>query len=506
MNWPSNTVLRGWMSRLNSKRSLDAAAARWSPELFRRAVRVRETDPRPLRALMLPWQERDFAALDEAWIEMAGLPPQFRVRPEGQPVYRRAYLERPRGHSKTFDTAIQIAWILIAARRTVRGLAAAADKDQSLLLWDSTSRLARLNPHLTRPLRFTADRIRNEQTGSRIDFITSDVASSWGHDPDFVICDELCHWQNEGIWQSLFSSAAKRPQSVLLVLSNAGRGRGWQWQVRETAREHPQWYFSRLDRPQAPWITAESLAEQEAALPRTVFERLWLNIWQFSDGQFVTLDEARACCDPSLRQQERAQSNYAYVAAIDYAEKQDYTAGCLVHRAGDGVVVDRLDVVRPAQGRPTPVQWVEDWIRRIARDFGNVRFILDEYQLIGVIQRLEQTYRIERFRFASGAGNEELCLALRQLIVGRRVRWYPGCGAVLAEPGDPDRIDNLETELASLLVEERGHRIRFNHIRDGRHHDGRTFTLGAASVAALKEPGGGLSEIMPPAADASFQF
>lgn len=505
MSWPNNTGPRAWLSRLNWKRSLDAAAARWSPELFRHLTRVCEGDARTLRDLIQPWQERDFAALDAAWIALAHMPRAERAAP-AEAGCRRAYLERPRGHSKTFDTALQIAWILTAARRPVRGLAAAADKDQSLLLWQSVERLARFNRHLTLPLRFTADRIRNEQTGSRIDFITSDVGSSYGHDPDFVICDELCHWEKEELWQSLFSSAAKRRQSVLLILSNAGTGRGWQWDVREMARTAPGWHFSRLEGPQAPWITAESLAEQRSGLPRPVYDRLWLNIWQHSDGEFVTLEEAQACRDPARREQQSGQPGFGYVAAIDYAEKHDLTVGCLVHCEGRRVVVDRMDVVRPSPERPTPVQWVEDWIHRIARDFGNVRFVVDEYQLVGVIQRLERSYRMERFRFASGTGNHELATTLHRLIVEKQVVWYPGCGAVAGNAADPrGTADDLETELAALVTKESRGRIRFDHV-PGKHDD-RSFTLGAACVTALKEEGGGdFLEIQEPPGDGVFRW
>ena len=107
-------------------------------------------------------------------------------------------------------------------------------------------RLARCNTELLDGLKFRATCVTQPATGSRMDFLSSDLASSWGHDPDFVVCDELCHWPRGELWQSLVSSAAKRRQCLLLVLSNAGVGRGWQWEVREAARTNPAWYFSTL--------------------------------------------------------------------------------------------------------------------------------------------------------------------------------------------------------------------------------------------------------------------
>jgi hypothetical protein len=454
---------------------------------------------------MLDWQASDFRALDRAWMELSAIPQRRRLLRADAPMFQRAYLERPRGHSKTFDTAVHVAWILMAAQRAVRGLCAAADLEQGLLVHDSMSRLAQANKPLLGGLAFRTARVLNPKTNSRVDFVSSDVASSWGHDPDFVICDELCHWEKAGMWHSLLSSAAKRPHCVLLVLSNAGAGRDWHWDVREAARQDPRWYFSTLAGPQVPWITAEHLAEQQRMLPRSTFERVWLNIWQHSDGEFVTLAEAEACRDSCLTIRERGLPQFSYVGAVDYAEKHDLTVGCLCHREGDRVIVDRMDVVRPTSLRPTPVQWVADWIERMARDFRSVRFVVDDFQLVGVVQRLEQRHLIQRFSFAGGKGNHALALLLRRLIVERQVAWYPGCGAASGADGERD---DLETELAGLLVcQKPGGYIRINHVADGRHHDDRSFALGAACVELCSGAGGeDFLEIRGPRDDGRFDL
>ena len=495
------------MSRLNWKRLLDARTATWSPEFFRKVVRLGDGDRRPLGRRLLDWQAQDFRALDRAWLDLAEIrwrPPTLRARP----LYRRAYLERPRGHSKTFDTAVQLAWILIAARRPLRGLCAAADREQALLVWDAMSRLARRNESVLGKLQFRVGRVLNPANGSRIEFLTSDVASSWGHDPDFVVCDELCHWPRAEMWYSLASSAAKRPLCVLLVLSNAGAGRGWQWDVREAARTEPGWYFSSLAGPQAPWITAEHLAEQQRLLPRALYERLWLNIWQESDGAFVSLAEAEACRDASLTARESGLPQHAYVAAVDYAEKHDLTVGCVCHRSGDRVIVDRMDVVRPTPERPTPVQWVSDWIERVARDFPGARFVVDDYQLVGVVQQLERRHFIKRFEFRGTRGNHALAMLLRRLIVERQLAWYPGCGTVAGEGQDEAARDDLETELSSLLLRQSaGGHLRIDHVADRWHHDDRSFLRGVACLELMEGAAEGeFLEVRSPSADGGFDW
>lgn len=114
------------------KRALLRRAAETSPAAFRNQLRFTPADPTPMGARLEPWQTADFAALDPAWMKLAG--------GEVDGGFRRAWIERPRGHSKTSDMAAQIAWILLYGRRRLRGLAAAADRDQAGLIHDFTTR------------------------------------------------------------------------------------------------------------------------------------------------------------------------------------------------------------------------------------------------------------------------------------------------------------------------------------------------------------------------------
>lgn len=486
------------------------------PAVFREVVRT-GTPPSRLGPRLAAWQQRDFAALDPAWRKLAGhawgspalpragLPSESEAGLMEKPGFcRRAYIERPRGHSKTTDMAIQVAWILQYASQGVRGLAAAADRDQARLLHAAVADLLQHNRALCPDLELLQNRIVHRRTGSQLDVISSDVGSSWGQLPDFVICDELCHWPRPELWYSLCSAAAKQPHCVLAVLTNAGIGTGWQWQVRETARTSPAWYFSSLAGSQAPWIAPATLDEQRRLLPPPVFARLWENVWQHSDGEFVTLAEAEACRDGRLSVRSRGERGWQYFAGVDYAEKHDRTVGVIVHREGDRIVVDRMDVVAPRPGCPVLVEWVEAWMTETAEKFGAVRFVVDEFQLVSVIQRLGDDHAIERFDFASGRGHHALALALRNLIVHRRVAWYPGCGQL----GDSAERDDLETELASLVLRNVADvRVRIDHRREPGCHDDRAFALGAACLAALRATGDeALFAITPPDAAGGFDL
>jgi len=456
---------------------------------------IRGEDEESFDRLLDPWQKRDFLAIDESWRVLAG------VGKESEGGCWRAYLERPRGHSKTSDLAAGIAWILEFGKYKLEGIAAAADRDQGDLIRESVLRLAKLNPGLCRNLEFKQFGITNRRTGSRLTVISSDVQSSWGVLPDFVICDEVCHWEKADLWYSLLSSAGKKRRCLLAVLTNAGVGRGWQWDLREMARTSSEWHFSALEGCQASWIGEEQLAEQKQLLPPGVYERLWENRWQETGGEFVSLDEARACCDLGLIYQEQGARGCEYVAAVDFAEKRDNTVGVVIHRDGERVIVDRMDVVCPREGEPTRLAWVDEWIDEVGRKFPGVRFVVDEYQLLGTIQRLETRWPIRRFEFRGGKGNHALALRLRQLISQREIAWYPGCGTAekKTEFGatefvgvERDVRDDLETELASVILKQCGNgRLRIDHRQDGVHHDDRVFALGAACLELGAETKGG---------------
>ena len=489
-------------AKLIHRRQRQQALAMSSPPHFRQRLALSLSPKRYLRYEIQAWQINDFQALDTAWLHLAGRASAVTTETISatSPVpIRRAYIERPRGHSKTSDMAIQIAWILLSARTPVNGMAAAADREQAALLLRAIQNLKHVNPTLCGDLSFVEGAVRNSRTGSRLDLISSDVRSSYGILPDFMICDELSHWPGPDLWYSLLSSAAKKPSCVLAVLTNAGVGRGWAWDMRENASRSPDWYFSSLDRPLAPWITEQSLAEQKAMLPPAVYERLWLNRWQHSDGEFVSLTEAEACIDPQLDRVNSGQPGIQYMAAIDYAEKHDFTVGVICHHDGQRIIVDRMDVVRPSPLDTTPTAWVEEWIEIAASRFPSIRFVIDEYQMLSLIQKLETNYSIKRFQFLGGKGNHGLAITLRQLILHRKVAWYPGCGEYSTEPDslwsvDPlaaqwAERDDLSTELSSLLLRQSSSgRVRIDHKSDGIHHDDRSFALGAACLELVDGP------------------
>ncbi len=146
-----------------------------------------------------------------------------------------AYLERPKGHSKTTDFAVMIAWVLYASPRKLLGLAAAGDLDQAKLLCDGIDTLLRGNAWLCDKIELNKYEVRNRFTGSVVKIMAADAHTSHGPTPDFVIVDEITNWKNnlKEFWESIYAATAKRTPCVAIVIANAGLGQGssWQWKV-----------------------------------------------------------------------------------------------------------------------------------------------------------------------------------------------------------------------------------------------------------------------------------
>lgn len=234
---------------------------------------------------------------------------------------QRIYLERPRGHSKTTDIGICASWLLLASRRKLTGACCAGDWEQAKLILDAIATLLRLNPWLAEILEVQRDKVINKRTGSTLTVLSSDAATSYGLLLDFAIVDELTHWKSSELWDSIFSTAAKRKHCLLLVISNAGFTDSWQGKLRNQIVDDPSWTFRRLNGPVASWIDAGRLAEQRRILPQKKYARLWLNQW--SDGSGDALDGADIQAAVTLNGPcNYSEKGYAYVAGLDLGLKR----------------------------------------------------------------------------------------------------------------------------------------------------------------------------------------
>jgi hypothetical protein len=272
-------------------------AAHLSMRHFRTAVLIETPDGerRPYESVLEHWQRPDVEALDSA-VENTIHPGSRRD------IIQRFYYERARGHSKTTDQAILCLGIAYSSDRTLTGVVGSGTKDQAALLRRQAEKIASLNPWIASRVEITRYSIKNKITGTEIKILTSDESSNYGETPDVVIVDELTVWKNRGLWDALFSAVAKVPHCFLVVISNAGRNKGvdWQWEIRELARKDPAWRFRTTNGSVASWITPLSLAEQRRFLLPSEYRRVWENEWQTGSGDALERSMIDAVFDPAM--------------------------------------------------------------------------------------------------------------------------------------------------------------------------------------------------------------
>lgn len=288
------------------------------PAAFRQKLLVpTDVGNRPLASVVDQWQQKDFAALDPAWLRVCGY-----KAPAAAP--NRAWVERPRGHSKTQDTAAQVVWALAYTRRPLVGVVAAGDEEQAGFLRKAIKRLVDANKPLRSVLDVQTKRVVCERTRSVLQVVTSDALTAFGEVPDFIVCDEFTHWRARALWDAMFSAAGKKSHCLLIVLTNAGWRDTWQWRLRELFRKRSNWHFSALPGPVASWITDAVLEEQRAGLHAMVFDRLWLNKWTSGAGDAIADDDLQAAL--TLQGPPVDRRGYVFVGGLDLGLTRDAAA------------------------------------------------------------------------------------------------------------------------------------------------------------------------------------
>jgi Terminase large subunit, ATPase domain len=172
-------------ARRRGQSDAQAILARWRRNRmsFRREAIVLE-DGRRFGDVIEDWQVQDFRALDD-------------------PRHRHAYLERPRGHAKTFDVGTEVVTELVLGPPGARIYAAAADQDQATLLFDDVRGKFARNPLLAPLVKLTRTRLTVTATGSTLIVLASDAPSAYGLRPSLIVVDELAEWRGGALGQSV---------------------------------------------------------------------------------------------------------------------------------------------------------------------------------------------------------------------------------------------------------------------------------------------------------------
>jgi hypothetical protein len=392
---------------------------------FRREAILLE-DGVPFGERIDPWQIDDFAALDSD-------------------VHQHAYLERPRGHSKTGDVATEAVAELLLGPPGQRLYCAAADEDQARLLFEDVAGKFQRNPLLRGSVRITQREIIVTSTGSRLRVLASDAPSAYGLRPDWIAIDELAQWPRRELWDSLYTAIAKRQRCRMIVITTAG----WDftsicWEIRQLAQQEPDWCFSSRGQC-ASWISPTRLESQRRTLPPHVFARLHESKWVEGAGAFLTREEVDRIFAGSSA---AATSETRHVIGLDIGLVQDRTVACLAHQDGPNVVVGLFRSWAGRPGAPVQLGEVETEIVHLARTY-SAPLVLDPYQGVLLSQRVRaQGVQVHEHPF-SQESRRRLFGLLLQLVRDGRLRCI--------------QHEALRRELLTLEVNETASGWRVDH-------------------------------------------
>jgi hypothetical protein len=458
-----------------------------TPSAFRERLTIDQSG-RPVLFTPAPFQESDFVAADPAWMFVAG-------RTDTEPAFRRFFLERGRGSSKSFDISCMATWCLAFANGPVRGVVAAGDQQQADLIRSSIDRLIKLNSWLAGILTVQADRVVNTASGAELIIISSDVATSFGLLIDFCICDELANWkeQSQPLWESLFSAVGKRSNAIMIVITNSGFVESWQWPLREQVRQDPDWLFRRLE-GFAPWIGEKQIDGQRRTLPPMVFSRLWENQWSTGSGDALQpgdIDASVSLPGPMAG----PEPGWNYFVGVDAAFSKDNAAAVLVAKHHTGILrVGRVLCWRPPGGGKASdpligkidMDQVRESLMGLHRLFNRPLFYFDPQPGQDLAQAIAKMgARAELIRFV-GINLQDMAAATLEAFSGGKIAMW--------------KDDGLLSDLRKLKLKDSPSGWRLWAPRTSAGHADRAVALSLALLAARR------TTVVPTSTESPFAF
>ncbi len=466
------------MKALKRKRSLEGLV----PFLDQVSIELADKKVKLFKDAKESWQQDLLDPLIPAIEQACGLRDDY-VGPH------KFFITLPKSHAKTTKIGLLVTWALCFSPQQVRVMAAAGDQKQAGFLLEAIQMIHRENDWL-HPL-FKIIQYRANGNGGYLTIESSEAMTKSGALADIIIVDELTFWdgpRKKALWDFLDDTTTKRPNTVLIVISNAGIIDSWQHKLISHAKISPSiWYVKDEPGRKASWINVAQIEEARSQRTPGHAKRVYDNIWVNSDeeGEYLPRPQVEACVDNSLAEQTQGIRGIDYFLAMDYGAVKDRATAAIMHQDPDTkyVILDKLYIHQGSKKDRTPIDLMIEWGEEATNQFYIKELWLDPNQLEAVAQRFERVCNVKRYAF-QGEGHYKMAENLRNLVTNKKIRFYPKAGElILPDSTEEDLVD----ELASLIVEPVGNagRYRFNH-RSGKHDD-RATVVALGSLAAVSQ-------------------
>jgi phage terminase large subunit-like protein len=283
-----------------------------------------------------------------------------------------AFCLLPRGARKTTIGAGLSLLHTFGYERVPEGqsLVGASAEDQAAIAFGEAVSIIRHTPWLEPHAKINESTFRLEHPKSASVFraISSDGGAQLGKTPQFVLADELIAWKNRELWKALRTGLVKVPDSLMIVITQAGRGQdNLAWELLDYARKVDD---GEIDNPgflpvlfeadsKADWRSEKlwyavnpgladgfpdigglrQLAREAENMPaeRDVFKQFHLNMWQEqSASPFVDMEVYDKGAQPIDLDSLREQPCWL---GVDLSSTSDLTAIVAAWRLEEGYAV-----------------------------------------------------------------------------------------------------------------------------------------------------------------------
>lgn len=151
--------------------------------------------------------------------------------PDGRRIVKTVFLMLPRGNRKTSLAAALALLHLFGPEAVPAGqvIFAASDREQAGIGFTEAANIVRMDKRLTAATKIydahnSAKKIVFPANGSSLQAVSSDGRAQHGKTPTFVLVDEIHAWQGRDLWEAIKSGMGKRPGSLMVIATTAGRG------------------------------------------------------------------------------------------------------------------------------------------------------------------------------------------------------------------------------------------------------------------------------------------
>lgn len=400
-----------------------------------------------------------------------GIAPALLAVARGQkPPIGRFWWEATKGASKDSDLAACLLWLLGFTTRPLLCQVGAADADQADEMRKAAKDILRLNPWLAQRVELQNWRILCRATEATCEIVAADTAGSHGARPDVLIINELSHITKQEFAENLRDNAAKVPQGLVAIATNAGFTGTWQFKWREQARATDRWGFFAWSQP-APWLDPAEIDEARGRNSSGRFLRLFCGQWVSGSGDALDPADVEAAVTlqgPSIDRERR----WVYVGGFDLGYKHDHSAFAIVARHP---VTQRMRLVQLFSWAPGPsgevdLQVVENTIAWAHERFRLATVNYDPHQAALMAQRLKKRrVQVNEVPFVGGNLNAMASVVLETFRSRMIDLW---------------RDELLLKDLGRLVIVEKSYGYKLESTRDADGHADRATALTLAMLAA----------------------